>query len=111
VLDGERLDMFLRRVDERGCTRLIRTGALSDAFHICAARGRPEIFLVSQPDEDDFRPFLLCFRHLVAKQEPATLDEVANVLLQDVEADRLRTWSSRAGESLDASASMDRCVS
>jgi len=85
VLDRERLDLFLRLVDELVATRLIRTGALSDALHFSATAGQPAIFSVSVPDEDDFRSFLVCFRHLVANREPATLDQVANILLHKLE--------------------------
>lgn len=88
--DDEVLDLFLRRVDEIRGTRLIRTGALSDAFHVGATKGQPAVFSVSRPDEDDFRSFLLSFRHLVAKKEPATLDRVANIVLGGLEPNRLR---------------------
>lgn len=71
---------------------------MSDAFHIGGTRGQPAIFSVSQPDEDDFRSFLLCFRHLVAKKEPATLDRIANLLLANLHSDALRTFLSDSRE-------------
>ena len=98
MLDREQLDLFLTRLDELRSTRLIRTGALSDAFHVGATRGQPAVFSISVPDEDDFRSFLLCFRHLVAKKEPATLDQVANTLLRRLDADRLREFILRSRE-------------
>jgi hypothetical protein len=94
----ECLDLFLRRVDELRATKLIQSGALSDAFHFGTTAGGPAILSVSVPDEDYFRSFLLAFRHPVAAKEPATLDRVANVLLQQLGHNRLREATLQARE-------------
>ena len=92
------LDLFLRRIDELRATRLIQSGALSDAFHLGTTAGGPAIFSVSVPDEDHFRSFLLAFRHLVAEREPAKLDRVANILLQHLGHNQLRETTIQARE-------------
>lgn len=90
--DRDRVDRFLRRVDELHTTRLVRSGALSNAFHLGARAGQPPVMSVSVPDEDDFRSFLMAFRHLVATKEPSNFDRIANLLFQDLTPGRLRDF-------------------
>ncbi|BAN03972.1 hypothetical protein [Ilumatobacter coccineus] len=80
MTDSAEIDLFLEVLREIEGTRLVKSGALSDAFYAAATTGMHGIFSVSVPDDDDFRSFLLALRKLLLQGDLTNIDRAANVV-------------------------------
>src|SRR3954467_5707674 len=76
--DQEKLHLFVRKAQELSETNLAQKGINAGLSYY----GDPVSGLsmeLDEPDEDEFRSFLVTFRHFISEKEPVFLNSVFNI--------------------------------
>ena len=87
--DREKLELFLRKVEELAETNLAKKGFRPILGYTANQTSGLSMELI-QPEEDDLRSFLLAFRQFISKEEPVFLDHIYNICSKRLVEDRLK---------------------
>jgi hypothetical protein len=87
--EDNKLSLFVERATELGNARLLKTGGLRTDWSVTFGPGGTEA-TTYDPDEDDFRSYLLTFRQFVSDDEPIFVNRVASILWQRITDDEFR---------------------
>jgi hypothetical protein len=86
--DQEKLKLFVQRVEDLAKTTLAQKG-MNPGLHYHATQVSFEIELV-EPDEEEFRSFLVTFRQFISEEEPVFLSHIYNICSRRVVSDELK---------------------
>jgi hypothetical protein len=86
----ERLELFLRRVNELLDKEAVRSGSLSISLSLSFRPGQGLTASSKEPSEESLSSFLNTFRQFVSDGEPIFVNLIANVLLRELDSDELR---------------------
>jgi hypothetical protein len=79
MTDYERLQLFVRRVEELMATTLVRDGYESGISMKWSAETGVLSFRATQPNEEQFKALLLSLRHFWLKKEPTYIYSIYNL--------------------------------
>ena len=85
----ERMRLFLSKVNELFDTRLIASGKKPELNIKKDIDSNKINIKISNLDEDDFKSFLLTFRHFVSKKEPIYLPRILNFCIKSLDENEL----------------------
>jgi hypothetical protein len=85
----ETLRRFVYNVEQLQARRLIEEQDLTGSMNLSAAKGGPLKIRYHEPDEEDFRSYLLDFRKFMAAREPIFLNRVLEVARRHVTSDEI----------------------
>lgn len=87
---NERLDLYVKRVNELIATQAVQTGAFNIQLSFQFAREQGLKTASREPNEELLRSFLLTFRQFVSDKEPVFANGIANICWQELRSDELR---------------------
>lgn len=76
--DGEKLRLFVDKVNELRGTTLMRKNGLRYQFHLKGERDKPVEFQLEEPDEGELRDYLMTFRRFVSNED-VSLNHILNI--------------------------------
>lgn len=85
----ERLDLYLRRVNELLDKEAVRSGSFSIGLRLSFQAGQGLTRSSKEPSEESLSSFLNTFRQFISAREPIFVDLIANVLLRELDSDEL----------------------
>ena len=89
MTDRERVELFLRRVDELGELTLAREG-ISYGTTFTWSEGEDGRFEFRGPNEEQFMALLVSLRHFVAEKEPTFYPRIHNIVFTALRDEELR---------------------
>ena len=92
----ERLELFVRRVDELYDRRLVRQGMKAEFTINWSAASQVMTHQLTQPDEEDLRSFMLEFRQFISEKEPIFVSKIFNDMLRFLQSDTLKGEIAKA---------------
>lgn len=86
----ETFELFIERTDELSRMRIIRNQGLSNEWSVSMGQNQPTVFRSVQPDEEDFRSYLMAFRKFVSKEEPVFIGYIHGLCYKHFTSDELK---------------------
>jgi hypothetical protein len=92
----ECLDLYVRRGEELLATRAVRQGQFKVEMSLKFAAPGSLTTTSREPDEEDFRSFLITFRQFVSNDEPIFVNKIHNLVFLELGSEELRKRMAEA---------------
>jgi hypothetical protein len=86
----EHFGLFVTRADGLSRMPIISSQGLSNEWSISMGVGQPTVFTAVQPDEDQFRSYLMAFCKFISKGEPLFVGSVHNLCHKHFTSDEFK---------------------
>jgi hypothetical protein len=92
MIPRDQLHCFLNLMERMSQKRLIKTAGLQPEFSVHFHHQHGAMVTAIEPDAETLESYLLPFRQLILKNEPASLGRINSILTQGLTNQELRSW-------------------
>lgn len=93
--DYERLELFVKKVDELANTNIAKKG-FNIEYTMQGGKDRPAESKLQQPDETDVKEYLLTFRQFISEDEDIYLNRIFNICHRHIVNDEVKKHLAKA---------------